>query len=197
MRSVWPQLKQALRRCLPLPRNTAAFLGARLRYQAAPALQATLVALRAHLSSPSTRYSSARLTIVGRDRILKPMLNNRGARPGAVDAVFHALAEPTRRALVERLSAGPISVSDLARPFDMTLAAIVQHLQVLEHSGLVRTEKIGRVRTCRVDPAGLSLAENWLAERRTRWERKLDRLADILAEPDITRRKPAKKGQKP
>jgi DNA-binding transcriptional ArsR family regulator len=107
------------------------------------------------------------------------MLNN-----SPVDRVFHALAEPTRRAIVERLSAGPMSVSDLAQPFDMTLAAIVQHLQVLEQSGVIRTEKLGRVRTCRIDSGGLRLAERWIAERRSRWERRLDRLGEVLAEDD-------------
>jgi DNA-binding transcriptional ArsR family regulator len=107
------------------------------------------------------------------------MLNN-----AAVDRVFHALAEPTRRALVERLSAGPMSVSDLAQPFDLTLAAIVQHLQVLEESGVVRTEKVGRVRTCRIESRGLSVAERWLSDRRTLWERRLDRLGELLAEKD-------------
>jgi DNA-binding transcriptional ArsR family regulator len=85
---------------------------------------------------------------------------------------------------VEKLSEGPISVSRLAKPFDITLAAVVQHLQVLEKSGLVRTEKIGRVRTCSIEPAGLSAAEQWIVDRRTIWERKLDRLGDLLAEPD-------------
>ena len=89
-----------------------------------------------------------------------------------------------RRALVEKLSEGPISVSRLAEPFDITLAAVVQHLQVLEESGLVRTEKIGRVRTCRIEPSGLSAAEQWIADRRTIWERRLDRLGDLLVEPD-------------
>jgi DNA-binding transcriptional ArsR family regulator len=107
------------------------------------------------------------------------MLNN-----AAVDRVFHALAEPTRRAIVERLSAGPSSVSDLAEPFDMTLAAIVQHLQVLEQSGVIRTEKVGRIRTCRIEPAGLNVAARWIAARRALWERRLDRLGDILAEGD-------------
>jgi DNA-binding transcriptional ArsR family regulator len=121
------------------------------------------------------------------------MLNN-----AAVDRVFHALGEPTRRALVERLSAGPMSVSDLAQPFETTLAAIVQHLQVLEQSGVVRTEKIGRVRTCRLDSAGLSVAERWLSERRALWERRLDRLGDVLAEDEDERepsrpRKPRKR----
>jgi DNA-binding transcriptional ArsR family regulator len=101
-----------------------------------------------------------------------------------VNRIFHALGDPMRRALVEKLSEGPISVSRLAEPFDITLAAVVQHLQVLEKSGLVRTEKIGRVRTCRIEPAGLSAAEQWIVDRRTIWERRLDRLGDLLAEPD-------------
>lgn len=107
------------------------------------------------------------------------MLNN-----VAVDRVFHALAEPMRRALVERLSAGPMSVSDLAQPFDVTLAAIVQHLQVLEESGIIRSEKVGRVRTCCLEPGGLKVAERWISERRTLWERRLDRLGELLAEDD-------------
>ena len=101
-----------------------------------------------------------------------------------VDRVFHALGDPTRRAIVEKLSEGPISVSRLAEPLDITLAAVVQHLQVLEESGLVQTEKIGRVRTCRIEPAGLSAAAQWIGERRSRWEKRLDRLGDLLAEPD-------------
>ena len=101
-----------------------------------------------------------------------------------VDRVFHALGDPTRRAILEKLSQGPISVSRLAVPLDMSLAAVVQHLQVLEECGLVRTEKLGRVRTCSIEPAGLSVALKWINERRTTWERRLDRLGDLLAEPD-------------
>ncbi len=101
-----------------------------------------------------------------------------------IDRVFHALGDPTRRAIVERLSAGPLTVSRLAEPLAITLAAVVQHLQVLEESGLVQTEKVGRVRTCRVEPAGLSAAEQWIADRRSLWENRLDRLGDLLAEPD-------------
>jgi DNA-binding transcriptional ArsR family regulator len=101
-----------------------------------------------------------------------------------IDRVFHALGDPMRRAIVERLSQGPISVSRLAEPLDITLAAVVQHLQVLEESGLVQTEKLGRVRTCRIEPAGLSVAEQWINDRRSTWERRLDRLGDLLAEPD-------------
>ena len=101
-----------------------------------------------------------------------------------IDRVFHALGDPTRRAIMEKLSAGPISVSRLAEPLDITLAAVVQHMQVLEESGLIQTEKVGRVRTCRIEPAGLSAAEKWIADRRSTWERRLDRLGDLLAEPD-------------
>jgi DNA-binding transcriptional ArsR family regulator len=101
-----------------------------------------------------------------------------------IDRIFHALGDPTRRAIVEKLSAGPISVSRLAKPLDITLAAVVQHLQVLEKSGLVHTEKVGRVRTCRIEPAGLSAAERWIGDRRSLWERRLDRLGNLLAESD-------------
>ena len=99
-----------------------------------------------------------------------------------IDRVFHALGDPTRRAIVQRLSAGPVSVSQLAAPLAITLAAVVQHLQILEDSGLVHTEKVGRVRTCRIESEGLSAAEQWIADRRTEWERRLDRLADFLKE---------------
>ena len=101
-----------------------------------------------------------------------------------IDRVFHALGDPTRRALVKKLSEGPISVSRLAKPLDITLAAVVQHLQILEQSGLVHSEKAGRVRTCRIEPAGLSAAEKWIGDRRSMWERRFDRLGDLLAEPD-------------
>jgi DNA-binding transcriptional ArsR family regulator len=101
-----------------------------------------------------------------------------------IDRVFHALGDPTRRALVEKLSEGPISVSRLAEPLAITLAAVVQHLQVLEECGLVQTEKIGRVRTCRMAPAGLDAAARWIEDRRSIWERRLDRLGDLLAEED-------------
>jgi DNA-binding transcriptional ArsR family regulator len=99
-----------------------------------------------------------------------------------VDRVFHALGDPTRRALVERLSQGPITVSRLAKPLAITLAAVVQHLQVLEKSGLVRTEKLGRVRTCRIETGGLSVVEQWIEDRRATWENRLDRLGDLLEE---------------
>jgi DNA-binding transcriptional ArsR family regulator len=101
-----------------------------------------------------------------------------------VDAVFHALGDPTRRAIVERLSEGPTSVSGLAEPLAITLAAVVQHLQVLEKSGLVHTEKTGRVRTCRIESAGFNVAERWIADRRSLWEKRFDRLGKLLAEQD-------------
>jgi DNA-binding transcriptional ArsR family regulator len=106
-----------------------------------------------------------------------------------IDRVFHALGDPTRRTILEKLSQGPTTVSRLAEPLDITLAAVVQHLQVLEESGLVQTEKIGRVRTCRIEPAGLSAAAQWIGDRRSTWERQLDRLADFLAEPDSSSKK--------
>ena len=99
-----------------------------------------------------------------------------------LDLAFQALADPTRRIMVERLSRSPASVSELARPLDMTLSAVVQHLAVLEASGLVRSEKVGRVRTCRIEPFGLSVADQWIKDRRTLWERRFDRLGHLLAE---------------
>ena len=99
-----------------------------------------------------------------------------------LDLVFHALADPARRSMVDRLSRGPTSVSELAKPLAMSLAAVVQHLQVLEASGLVTSEKVGRVRTCRIEPGVMSLAEQWINERRTQWEHRLDRLGAFLAE---------------
>ncbi|MDB5096196.1 MAG: Transcriptional regulator, ArsR family protein [Cyanobacteria bacterium RYN_339] len=107
--------------------------------------------------------------------ILKSLLNH--------DQIFNALGDPTRRAIVDRLSQGSSSVSELAKPLGLTLAAIGQHLQVLEACGIVTTEKAGRVRSCRLDQTGLRAAERWLAERRMAWERNFDRLAEIL-DPD-------------
>jgi DNA-binding transcriptional ArsR family regulator len=120
--------------------------------------------------------------------IVKYMLN----QPTSLDAVFQALADPTRRALVERLSRGPESVGKLAEPLEMSLPAVMQHLSVLEASGLVRSEKLGRVRTCRIEPSVLRAAEKWLAARQATWERRLDRLGELPAEqedPKAPRRK--------
>jgi DNA-binding transcriptional ArsR family regulator len=97
-----------------------------------------------------------------------------------LDLAFQALSDPTRRAMVERLARGPASVSELAGPFPMSMSAVVQHLKVLEASGLVTSEKIGRVRTCRVDPRAITAAEQWLNDRRQSVERSLDRLGAFL-----------------
>lgn len=100
-----------------------------------------------------------------------------------LDRVFAALADPTRRAMVDRLLAGPATVTELARPFSMTLAAVLQHLKVLQDSGLASTEKHGRVRTCHAEPGPLRDVEHWIAARRTAWEQRLDRLADLVDGP--------------
>jgi DNA-binding transcriptional ArsR family regulator len=109
------------------------------------------------------------------------MLNN---HPSPLDMAFQALADPARRGMVDRLCRGPASVSDLARPLDMSLSAVVQHLAVLEASGLVTSRKQGRVRTCRIDTRALRGAEQWISERRARWESRLDRLGEYLAETE-------------
>jgi DNA-binding transcriptional ArsR family regulator len=97
-----------------------------------------------------------------------------------LDRLFHALADPARRAMVERLSRGPAAVSELARPLPMSLPAAMQHLGVLEAAGLVRTEKVGRVRTCAIEPQALSQVEKWINARRIEWEHRLDRLGEYL-----------------
>ena len=104
-----------------------------------------------------------------------------------IDLIFRALGDATRRAMMERLSQGPMSVSNLAEPFNLTLAAVVQHLQVLEECGLVQTEKVGRVRSCRIEPTGLDAMEKWIRARRSVWERQLDRLGDLLGGVDESR----------
>ena len=102
---------------------------------------------------------------------------------------FHALADPARRAMIERLCSGPASVSELAKPFRMSLPAVVQHLQILETSGLIRTEKVGRVRTCRIESKALQNVERWVNERRALWERRFDRLGAFLAaNPETTKK---------
>ncbi len=98
-----------------------------------------------------------------------------------VGRVFHALGDPTRRAIVEQLCRAPKSATALAGPLNISLAAVVQHLQLLEESGLIRTTKVGRVRTCHIEPAGLQVAQQWIAKRRALWERRLDRLGAVLA----------------
>jgi DNA-binding transcriptional ArsR family regulator len=109
-------------------------------------------------------------------------------RSDSIDGIFHALADPTRRALIQHLSRGPAAVSELARPLPISLAAVSQHLQLLENCGLVRTHKSGRVRTCELDPRGLRAAERWIAQRRALWESRLDRLEALLgAQGDASR----------
>jgi DNA-binding transcriptional ArsR family regulator len=108
--------------------------------------------------------------------LVKHMLND----SHRLDLAYHALADPTRRGMLARLSRSPASVSELARPLSMSLPAVLQHLQLLEASGLVRSEKRGRVRTCRLEPAALAAAEGWIAEQRSLWEGRADRLAEYL-----------------
>jgi DNA-binding transcriptional ArsR family regulator len=98
-----------------------------------------------------------------------------------IDPLFHALGDPTRRSMVEQLARGPASVSALAGPLSISLSAVVQHLAILEASGLVSSEKVGRVRTCSIQPEALSLAEQWISERRAEWERRFDRLDKYLS----------------
>ncbi len=110
--------------------------------------------------------------------ILKHVLNN----SPSLDRAFQALADPIRRGMLARLSRGPASVSELARPLTISLPAVLQHLQALEASGLIATAKAGRVRTCRIEPEALSAAEGWIAGQRAHWEGRLDRFEDHLAD---------------
>jgi DNA-binding transcriptional ArsR family regulator len=103
------------------------------------------------------------------------------------DQVFHALADSSRRSMVERLTAGPATVSQLAAPLEMSLAGVLQHLAVLEASGMVSSEKVGRIRTCRLEPAVLRRAEGWFERQRATWEERLDRLGTVLGEMDADR----------
>lgn len=110
------------------------------------------------------------------------MLNHYVPTEQPIELAFHALGDANRRSMVDQLSRGPASVSELARPLGISLPAVVQHLHVLEAGGLVRSEKLGRVRTCHVEPAVMREAEQWIAERRAVWERRLDRLGEVLSE---------------
>lgn len=98
----------------------------------------------------------------------------------SLDAAFHALADPTRRAVIGRLTKGPASVKELAEPFEMGLPSFMKHLQVLERDGLISSEKVGRVRMCRMNTERLAAAESWLCEQRALWQRQTDRLADYV-----------------
>jgi DNA-binding transcriptional ArsR family regulator len=111
----------------------------------------------------------------------------------ALDRVFHALADPTRRAIVGRLSQGPASVSELAKPFSMALPSLLQHLRVLEESRLIRTRKVGRVRTCAITPSALGAAGAWIAEQRALWEGRLDRMDAYVATLQAQEKKHAKR----
>ncbi len=101
----------------------------------------------------------------------------------AADKVFHALSDATRRAIIKQLCRGPITVSRLAKPLDITLTAVGQHLQVLQDSGLVRTTKLGRERTCNIEKTGFVILQHWIDHHRSMWEARLDRLGELLAEP--------------
>lgn len=105
-----------------------------------------------------------------------------------LDRTFRALADGSRRSMVERLTLGPASVTELARPLTMSLAAVVQHVQVLEACGIVRTNKVGRTRVCRLEPAAMTIAERWITDRRRGWETRLDRLGDVLDDEAATNR---------
>ena len=117
--------------------------------------------------------------------------------PPSIDVVFHALSDPNRRAMIDRLLDGPASVSELAEPLSISLSAVVQHLHVLEGSGVVRSHKSGRVRTCEIEPLALSEAERWISERRASWEARLDRLGEFLAKhtDESAPRRQSKKGR--
>lgn len=111
-------------------------------------------------------------------RIVKDMLN----QTIDLDRTFQALADKSRRSMVERLTLGPATVSELAKPLSMSLAAVVQHVQILEACGVVTTEKVGRTRTCRMQPEAMTLAEQWIKDRRRGWESRLERLNEVLNE---------------
>jgi DNA-binding transcriptional ArsR family regulator len=101
-----------------------------------------------------------------------------------IDRLFHALGDPTRRSILDRLSRAPTSVTRLAEALDITVTAVGQHLQILEDCGLISTEKLGRVRTCQIHHAGFDRLEQWIRDHRTIWERRLDRLEELLNESD-------------
>jgi len=101
-------------------------------------------------------------------------------RPAQLERVFHALGDPTRRAIVERLSSAPRSISSLAEPLGITLTAVAQHVEVLQRAGLAKSSKVGRTRTCELDAAGLTLLETWIRDHRSLWEQRLERLAALL-----------------
>ncbi len=121
--------------------------------------------------------------------LLKHMLNHQTH----LTSIFHALADPTRRAIVERLSLGPASIGELAEPMPMSLAAVVQHVQLLEQAQLITSQKHGRVRTCKIEVATLDMLENWLGQRRRQWEHMFDRLAEVLDDHEQKPKLPKRK----
>jgi DNA-binding transcriptional ArsR family regulator len=121
------------------------------------------------------------LTFPDGKRIVKLMIN----QSADVDRLLHALADPTRRQIVERLGSGPASVTALAAPLPMSLPGVVQHLRVLEESGLIASQKVGRVRTCSLDLERLETVQAWITARRATWDRRLDRLGDVLTGDDV------------
>ena len=131
----------------------------------------------------SARKSPKGAAIKGRGAP-KPKLGPRVDPKVDIAPLFHALGDPTRRAMLDRLTYGPQSVSALAEPLGVTLTAVAQHLQVLEECSLVHTEKLGRVRTCRIEPSGFDALEQWIADHRTIWEKRLDRLGALFEEPE-------------
>jgi DNA-binding transcriptional ArsR family regulator len=131
----------------------------------------------------AAQYLSKHLTIGSAPAIVRHVLN----QPAEIDRILQALADPTRRRILEQLGHGPASVTAVAAPLPMSLPAVVQHLQVLERSGLVSTRKVGRVRTCRLEAERLDTVDAWIAARRQAWERRLDRLGEALADPSTAR----------
>lgn len=129
------------------------------------------------------KYISDYLTISLSSSILKYILDH----TNDLDRTFQALADKSRRTMVERLTAGPASTSELAGPLEMSLAAVVQHVQVLEACGLVKTKKVGRTRMCWIEPSAMTAAERWMADRRRGWEDRLDRLGDTII--DVVQKK--------
>lgn len=107
---------------------------------------------------------------------------------GQLDGVFQALSDPTRRAVLGRLGTGPASISDLARPFDMTLASFMKHVHILEETGWIRTHKTGRVRTCTIEKSSFEVVETWLSEQRELWESRTDRLEQFVTKPPARRK---------
>jgi DNA-binding transcriptional ArsR family regulator len=128
----------------------------------------------------STESTRPGLTLKPSPNCLQRWLRCPPAADATLDRTFHALADPSRRSILVRLSRGPASVSELAEPLAMSLPAVVQHIDVLQKSGLVRSEKVGRVRTCRLEPTPMRSVEQWIAQHRATWEHRLDRLGDVL-----------------